>query len=76
MYFCKVVIADDLEGKNEAQLELLVLGMTTLYCQWKFRDIRTQSGIMVDWEFSFNVWFHNKLSKVLFRIRSQSAVLE
>lgn len=27
VYFCKVVIADDLEGKNEAQLELLVLGM-------------------------------------------------
>lgn len=29
VYFCKVVIADDLEGKNEGQLELLVLGMTT-----------------------------------------------
>ncbi|XP_068429123.1 immunoglobulin-like domain-containing receptor 2 isoform X4 [Clinocottus analis] len=28
VYFCKVVIADDLEGKNEAQLELLVLGRT------------------------------------------------
>lgn len=26
VYFCKVVIADDLEGKNEGQLELLVLG--------------------------------------------------
>ncbi|CAN9497506.1 unnamed protein product [Ophioblennius macclurei] len=26
VYFCKVVIADDLEGKNEAQMELLVLG--------------------------------------------------
>lgn len=26
VYLCKVVIADDLEGKNEAQLELLVLG--------------------------------------------------
>ncbi|XP_078142197.1 immunoglobulin-like domain-containing receptor 2 isoform X2 [Centroberyx gerrardi] len=25
VYFCKVVIADDLEGKNEAQVELLVL---------------------------------------------------
>ncbi|KAM8749212.1 immunoglobulin-like domain-containing receptor 2 isoform 3-T4 [Acanthopagrus schlegelii] len=25
VYFCKVVIADDLEGKNEGQLELLVL---------------------------------------------------
>lgn len=25
VYFCKVVVADDLEGKNEAQLELLVL---------------------------------------------------
>lgn len=25
VYFCKIVIADDLEGKNEAQLELLVL---------------------------------------------------
>lgn len=29
VYFCKVVIADDLEGKNEAQLELLVLGMNS-----------------------------------------------
>ncbi|KAM8856860.1 immunoglobulin-like domain-containing receptor 2 isoform 1-T1 [Synchiropus picturatus] len=28
VYFCKVVIADDLEGKNEDQLELLVLGRT------------------------------------------------
>ncbi|XP_074515015.1 immunoglobulin-like domain-containing receptor 2 isoform X3 [Sebastes fasciatus] len=28
VYFCKIVIADDLEGKNEAQLELLVLGRT------------------------------------------------
>lgn len=26
VYFCKVVIADDLEGKNEDQVELLVLG--------------------------------------------------
>ncbi|XP_028292152.1 immunoglobulin-like domain-containing receptor 2 isoform X2 [Gouania willdenowi] len=25
VYYCKIVIADDLEGKNEAQLELLVL---------------------------------------------------
>nr|XP_046260871.1 immunoglobulin-like domain-containing receptor 2 isoform X4 [Scatophagus argus] len=28
VYFCKVVISDDLEGKNEGQLELLVLGRT------------------------------------------------
>ncbi|XP_051260907.1 immunoglobulin-like domain-containing receptor 2 isoform X3 [Dicentrarchus labrax] len=28
VYFCKVIISDDLEGKNEAQLELLVLGRT------------------------------------------------
>ncbi|XP_072542348.1 immunoglobulin-like domain-containing receptor 2 isoform X1 [Salminus brasiliensis] len=28
VYFCKVVIADDLEGKNEGQVELLVLGKT------------------------------------------------
>uniref|UniRef100_A0A3B1IYA6 Immunoglobulin like domain containing receptor 2 n=1 Tax=Astyanax mexicanus TaxID=7994 RepID=A0A3B1IYA6_ASTMX len=28
VYFCKVVIADDLEGQNEAQVELLVLGQT------------------------------------------------
>lgn len=27
VYYCKVVIADDLEGRNEAQVELLVLGM-------------------------------------------------
>uniref|UniRef100_A0A3Q3XIG5 Ig-like domain-containing protein n=1 Tax=Mola mola TaxID=94237 RepID=A0A3Q3XIG5_MOLML len=25
VYFCKIIISDDLEGKNEAQLELLVL---------------------------------------------------
>uniref|UniRef100_A0AAV2JZF8 Immunoglobulin domain-containing protein n=1 Tax=Knipowitschia caucasica TaxID=637954 RepID=A0AAV2JZF8_KNICA len=28
VYFCKVIIADDVEGKNEAHLELLVLGRT------------------------------------------------
>nr|XP_029499714.1 immunoglobulin-like domain-containing receptor 2 isoform X1 [Oncorhynchus nerka] len=28
MYFCKIVIADDLEGKNEGQVEVLVLGRT------------------------------------------------
>ncbi|XP_022536324.2 immunoglobulin-like domain-containing receptor 2 isoform X3 [Astyanax mexicanus] len=28
VYFCKVVISDDLEGKNEGQVELLVLGKT------------------------------------------------
>ncbi|KAM4608900.1 immunoglobulin-like domain-containing receptor 2 [Polymixia lowei] len=28
VYYCNVVIADDLEGKNEAQVELLVLGRT------------------------------------------------
>ncbi|KAL7865925.1 hypothetical protein SRHO_G00111720 [Serrasalmus rhombeus] len=28
VYFCKVIIADDLEGKNEGQVELLVLGKT------------------------------------------------
>ncbi|XP_071212315.1 uncharacterized protein [Salvelinus alpinus] len=28
VYFCKIVIADDLEGKNEGQVELLVLGRT------------------------------------------------
>uniref|UniRef100_A0A8B9HXA9 Immunoglobulin-like domain containing receptor 2 n=1 Tax=Astyanax mexicanus TaxID=7994 RepID=A0A8B9HXA9_ASTMX len=27
VYFCKVVISDDLEGKNEGQVELLVLGI-------------------------------------------------
>ena len=26
VYFCKIVIADDLEGKNEGQVEVLVLG--------------------------------------------------
>lgn len=31
VYFCKVVIADDLEGKNEAQLELLVLGKRSFH---------------------------------------------
>ncbi|XP_072513808.1 immunoglobulin-like domain-containing receptor 2 isoform X2 [Salminus brasiliensis] len=28
VYYCKVVIVDDLEGQNEAQVELLVLGQT------------------------------------------------
>ncbi|XP_028811171.1 immunoglobulin-like domain-containing receptor 2 isoform X2 [Denticeps clupeoides] len=28
VYYCKVVITDDLEGDNEGQVELLVLGMT------------------------------------------------
>ncbi|KAK3530412.1 hypothetical protein QTP86_024449 [Hemibagrus guttatus] len=28
VYYCKVVIADDLEGQNEAHVELLVLGQT------------------------------------------------
>ncbi|XP_028848024.1 immunoglobulin-like domain-containing receptor 2 isoform X2 [Denticeps clupeoides] len=28
VYFCKVILADDLEGKNEAQVELLVMGRT------------------------------------------------
>ncbi|TMS06493.1 Immunoglobulin-like domain-containing receptor 2 [Larimichthys crocea] len=28
VYFCKVIISDDLEGKNEGQVELLVLGST------------------------------------------------
>ncbi|XP_068429121.1 immunoglobulin-like domain-containing receptor 2 isoform X2 [Clinocottus analis] len=32
VYFCKVVIADDLEGKNEAQLELLVLEWVFVGC--------------------------------------------
>lgn len=26
VYFCKVIISDDLEGHNEASVELLVLG--------------------------------------------------
>lgn len=30
MYICKVVISDDLEGQNEASVELLVLGRLTL----------------------------------------------
>ncbi|XP_049584574.1 immunoglobulin-like domain-containing receptor 2 isoform X1 [Syngnathus scovelli] len=29
VYFCKVVVSDDLEGTDEAQLELLVLGRTS-----------------------------------------------
>nr|XP_057938632.1 immunoglobulin-like domain-containing receptor 2 isoform X2 [Doryrhamphus excisus] len=32
VYYCKVVIADDLEGKNEAQLELLVLEWVFVGC--------------------------------------------
>lgn len=30
VYMCKVVISDDLEGQNEASVELLVLGKMTL----------------------------------------------
>ncbi|XP_042572952.1 immunoglobulin-like domain-containing receptor 2 isoform X3 [Cyprinus carpio] len=30
VYYCKVVISDDLEGQNEAHVELLVLGQTGL----------------------------------------------
>ncbi|XP_062866972.1 immunoglobulin-like domain-containing receptor 2 [Trichomycterus rosablanca] len=30
VYYCKVVIADDLEGENEAHVELLVLGQTSV----------------------------------------------
>nr|XP_061799504.1 immunoglobulin-like domain-containing receptor 2 [Nerophis lumbriciformis] len=29
VYFCKVVVADDLDGKDEGQVELLVLGRTS-----------------------------------------------
>ncbi|XP_056592262.1 immunoglobulin-like domain-containing receptor 2 isoform X4 [Triplophysa dalaica] len=30
LYYCKVVISDDLEGQNEAHVELLVLGQTRM----------------------------------------------
>lgn len=30
VYMCKVVISDDLEGQNEASVELLVLGKLSL----------------------------------------------
>lgn len=33
VYICKVVISDDLEGQNEASVELLVLGKLILICQ-------------------------------------------
>ncbi|XP_041858611.1 immunoglobulin-like domain-containing receptor 2 isoform X2 [Melanotaenia boesemani] len=39
VYFCKVVIADDLEGKNEAQLELLVL-------EWAFVGSVTLGSVL------------------------------
>lgn len=42
VYFCKVVIANDLEGKNEAHLELLVLGMLTLHL-YQSKDIKALS---------------------------------
>lgn len=32
VYICKVVISDDLEGQNEASVELLVLGKLILIC--------------------------------------------
>ncbi|XP_029968239.1 immunoglobulin-like domain-containing receptor 2 isoform X2 [Salarias fasciatus] len=40
VYFCKVVIADDLEGKNEAQLELLVL-------EWAFVGSVVLGGVLL-----------------------------
>ncbi len=33
VYICKVVISDDLEGQNEAPVELLVLGKLPLLSQ-------------------------------------------
>ncbi|XP_068185972.1 immunoglobulin-like domain-containing receptor 2 isoform X2 [Antennarius striatus] len=39
VYYCKVVIADDLEGKNEAQLELLVL-------EWAFVGSVVLGGVL------------------------------
>ena len=33
VYICKVVISDDLEGQNEASVELLVLGKVALLSQ-------------------------------------------
>lgn len=33
LYYCKVVISDDLEGQNEAHVELLVLGEFTIFTQ-------------------------------------------
>lgn len=39
VYYCKVVIADDLEGKNEAQLELLVLGMPAPHFLSKYSQL-------------------------------------
>lgn len=43
VYFCKVVVADDLEGRNEGQLELLVLGMATFHLS-RSSDIRSQTN--------------------------------
>lgn len=40
VYFCKVVVADDLEGRNEGQVELLVLGMVTFHLS-QSSDIKT-----------------------------------
>lgn len=39
VYICKVVIADDLEGQNEASVELLVLGKTLLLSQHAYLKI-------------------------------------
>lgn len=65
VYFCKVVIADDLEGKNEAQLELLVLGMPTLHfpikvITWRLWEPDREQLARL-W-----VWFHVKLTEVSF----------
>lgn len=46
VYFCKVIIADDLEGTNEAHLELLVLGMATLHFS-QSSDIKTDQDQLV-----------------------------
>lgn len=49
VYFCKVVIANDLEGKNEGQMELLVLGMSTFNQSNDDWTQNTPSLIMISW---------------------------
>lgn len=57
VYICKVVISDDLEGQNEASVELLVLGKLPLY----FPNMPTVKDVSFEREKkkkSLRVWSH------------------
>ncbi|XP_019898071.2 immunoglobulin-like domain-containing receptor 2 isoform X2 [Esox lucius] len=67
VYFCKVVISDDLEGTNEAYVELLVLGKTgTGVSDDLLPDFDVK--IMPEWAFVGSVALGVILSIVLFGV--------